>query len=45
MFNAMPLIADYKANVPLHMVANKYKMPIHQVINILYAVTVEAKEK
>lgn len=38
MFDARPLILDYKANVPLHMLEAKYKKPIYEIINILHAV-------
>jgi len=41
MINAIPLVRDYKANVPLHMLENKYKIPIHEIIKILYGFTVE----
>ena len=33
MIDARPLIKDYKANVPLHMLEAKYKIHIHSIIN------------
>jgi hypothetical protein len=38
MYDARPLIKDYKANVPLTMLEAKYKLPIHEIITILHAV-------
>ena len=32
-----PLISDYKANVPLHMLEAKYGIPIHKIVSLLYA--------
>jgi len=39
MLDIRPLIKDYKANVPLHMLEAKYKLSIHTIIKILYAKT------
>lgn len=33
------LVQDYKNNVPLFMLAAKYEVPIHTIINVLHAVT------
>ena len=41
MFDARPMILDYKANIPLHMLEAKYKKPIHEIIKILHAVSVK----
>jgi len=30
------IIRDYKMNLPLNMLEIKYKIPIHEIINILY---------
>jgi hypothetical protein len=42
--NLIGLAQDYKSNIPLEMLENKYKIPIHKIIKVLYAVTVEEKE-
>jgi hypothetical protein len=34
------IIKDYKANVPLSMISNKYGIPIHEIVQLLYRVTV-----
>lgn len=44
MYDARPLIRDYKANVPLKMLEAKYGKPIHEIISILHAIRVKAKE-
>ena len=44
MVNLVGMVQDYKNNIPLKMLENKYKVPIHTIINVLYAVTVEKKE-
>ncbi len=41
MTNIIGLVKDYKANVPLHMVANKYGVPIHTVIKVIDALNKE----
>lgn len=41
MFDARPMILDYKANIPLHMLEAKYKKPIHEIIKILHVVSVK----
>lgn len=38
------LVQDYKANVPLFMLSNKYGMGIHEIIKALHKVTVEDKK-
>ena len=43
MTNLIGLVQDYKSNVPLKMLENKYNVPIHKIIEVLYAVTVEKK--
>ena len=36
MYDARPLIKDYKANIPLHMLESKYNIAIHSIIKILW---------
>ena len=43
MINLVGMVQDYKNNIPLKMLENKYKVPIHTIINVLYAVTVNKK--
>ena len=45
MTNIIGLVQDYKSNVPLEMLSNKYNVPIHTIIKVLYAVAVEKKDK
>jgi hypothetical protein len=42
--NVLNLVSDYRNNIPLEMLEAKYKTPIHEIINILYSVSVK-KEK
>lgn len=44
MKNVVGLVQDYKANIPLHMLENKYKLPIHTIIKVLYAVMKKDKK-
>lgn len=39
------LVQDYKANIPLHMLANKYKVPIHTIIETLYELNINQRIK
>ncbi len=39
------LVQDYKANIPLHMLANKYKVPIHTIIETLYELKINQRIK
>ena len=41
MFDARPMILDYKANVPLHTLEAKYNKPIHEIIKLLHAIAVQ----
>ena len=43
MIDVRPLIVDYKANIPLHMLEAKYNVPIHTIIEILYAYSIQAQ--
>lgn len=45
MVNVVGMVQDYKSNVPLHMLENKYKVPIHTIIRVLHAVTVNPKRR
>jgi len=45
MTNLIGLVQDYKANIPLHMLEAKYKVPIHTIIKLLYAVMVTKSER
>jgi len=45
MTDIRPLIADYKANIPLHMLETKYSIPIHTIIEILYAYSTQNLER
>lgn len=43
MTNIIGLVADYKANVPLHMLEAKYKIPTHTIINVLHSLMTKDK--
>ena len=38
MTNVIGMVQDYKSNVPLHRLENKYGIPIHTIIKTLHAV-------
>lgn len=42
-FNFMDLVSDYKSNIPLQMLENKYKMPIHEIIKRLHDIAIKQK--
>lgn len=42
--NLIGLVQDYKSNIPLQMLENKYKLPIHEIIKVMHAVTMNGKE-
>ena len=36
MTTAQEIVREYKMNVPLHMLANKYRVKPHDIINMLH---------
>jgi len=44
MTDIVGLVQDYKANIPLHMLEAKYKIPIHTIVKVIHAVLAEPKE-
>jgi len=36
MVNGKNILKDYKANIPLDLIAKKYKLPVHLIISLLY---------
>ena len=36
----LQLVTDYKQNIPLELLEIKYKLPIHEIVKILHAVTI-----
>lgn len=41
MVNLIGLVQDYKANIPLKMLENKYGVPIHTIIKVLHSVMIK----
>jgi len=37
MTTAQEIVREYKMNVPLHMIANKYRVGIHDIIRMLHS--------
>ena len=44
MKNLIGMVEDYNANIPLHMLENKYGIPIHKIINVLHSLIAESKK-
>jgi hypothetical protein len=45
MRNLLPLVRDYKHNVPLHMLEAKYSISIHKIIDILHTLATRRKSE
>lgn len=41
--NTLPIIDDYKSGYTLHMIAQKYNISIHRVLQILYKAATMSK--
>ena len=44
MKNLIGLVADYKSNIPLNMLSNKYSVPIHTIIKVLHALIIKGND-